>query len=248
MARTILAANWKQNLNYNEASDLTARLIDITFNCDEVVICPPTLYLEDMNERVRSFEMSLGAQDVSRYTGGAYTGEVAASMLRSVGVQYCIIGHSERREYFNESSEVLREKLVNLRDSDIIPIFCCGESLETRKAGQHIDFVLNQLQEVLTGHEDYVTEELVIAYEPIWAIGTGETASPAQAEEMHAAIRQWLVKNFTPAFAAEVPILYGGSVKPNNAVELFACPNIDGGLVGGASLDVHSFDEIGSSF
>lgn len=248
MARTILAGNWKQNLNYNEASDLTARLIDITFNCDEVVICPPTLYLEDMNERVRSFEMSLGAQDVSRYTGGAYTGEVAASMLRSVGVQYCIIGHSERREYFNESSEVLREKLVNLRDSDIIPIFCCGESLETRKAGQHIDFVLNQLQEVLTGHEDYVTEELVIAYEPIWAIGTGETASPAQAEEMHAAIRQWLVKNFTPAFAAEVPILYGGSVKPNNAVELFACPNIDGGLVGGASLDVHSFDEIGSSF
>jgi triosephosphate isomerase len=248
MARTILAGNWKQNLNYNEASDLTARLIDITFNCDEVVICPPTLYLEDMNERVRSYEMSLGAQDVSRYTGGAYTGEVAASMLRSVGVQYCIIGHSERREYFNESSEVLREKLVNLRDSDIIPIFCCGESLETRKAGQHIDFVLNQLQEVLTGHEDYVTEELVIAYEPIWAIGTGETASPAQAEEMHAAIRQWLVKNFTPAFAAEVPILYGGSVKPNNAVELFACPNIDGGLVGGASLDVHSFDEIGSSF
>jgi triosephosphate isomerase len=169
-------------------------------------------------------------------------------MLTDIGVSHVIIGHSERREYFSEDNAYLAQKLRHTLENNLIPIFCCGETLATRKAGEQNQFVLNQLEESFSAFTPDDLSTLVIAYEPIWAIGTGETASPEQAQEMHAAIRSWLAQRFSPDFAAKTPILYGGSVKANNAVELFGQADIDGGLVGGASLLIDQFAAIANAF
>lgn len=246
MARSIVAGNWKQNLEFYDASDLAGRLRVESFTSDEVVVCPPFPFIYDVSERLKDTGISLGAQDCSQYNGGAYTGEVSATMLKSLNVKYCILGHSERRQYFGDTSEILRIKFANARNAGLEVILCCGETLEVRKSGDHTAFVLRQLEEVMKDQDSQMLEDLVIAYEPIWAIGTGETASPEQAEEMHAAIRDFLKTKFGDPYAQDTPILYGGSVKPSNAAELFACDNIDGALVGGASLNALDFMQIAS--
>jgi len=184
------------------------------------------------------------AQNCYHKLSGAYTGEVSVEMLHSIGVIYCIVGHSERREYFNETNDILADKVNLCLDNKITPIFCCGESLSIREAGTQNDFVATQLKESLFHLSAREVKDIVIAYEPIWAIGTGKTASSAQAQEMHAHIRSVIAAQYGQHTADEVSILYGGSVKANNAKELFGCPDVDGGLVGGASLVASDFTEI----
>jgi triosephosphate isomerase len=191
--------------------------------------------------------VNIGAQNCSSKASGAYTGEISAEMLKSIGVKYVILGHSERREYFKESNADLAEKVNIVLKNGMTPIFCCGETLAQREKGIHIDFVNSQLTESLfhLGEEDF--RKIVIAYEPIWAIGTGVTASTAQAQEMHEKIRTHLVSKYGKA-AEDTSILYGGSCKPDNAKELFACKDVDGGLIGGASLKSRDFVDIIKSF
>ncbi|HEU4470135.1 MAG TPA: triose-phosphate isomerase, partial [Flavisolibacter sp.] len=190
----------------------------------------------------RNFAIS--AQNCHEKQSGAYTGEVSAEMLRSIGINYCILGHSERREYYFESNKMLAEKVNICLQHHIIPIFCCGEPLRIRDEGRQNEFVQQQLEESLFHLTSEQAEGIIIAYEPIWAIGTGKTASTEQAQEMHAHIRSVLTARYGSEVAGVVPILYGGSVKPGNAVELFGCPDVDGGLVGGASLSGKDFIQI----
>ncbi|MEI9946546.1 MAG: triose-phosphate isomerase [Chitinophagaceae bacterium] len=184
------------------------------------------------------------AQNCYNKKSGAYTGEVSVEMLHSIGINYCVVGHSERREYFNESNAVLAEKVNLCLDNFITPLFCCGEALAIREAGTQNDYVAIQLKESLFHLPADKIKKIVIAYEPIWAIGTGKTASTEQAQEMHAHLRSILAGQYGQDIANQVPILYGGSVKANNAKELFSCPDVDGGLVGGASLVAADFIEI----
>ena len=211
----------------------------------EVVFAVPFPYLimsrSEVEEEMNYF---ISSQNCSQHKSGAYTGEVSAEMLHSVGVPYCVIGHSERREYFAESNAILAEKVNRCFENDIIPIFCCGEPLAIREADTQNAFVETQLKESLFHLSAEQAARLVIAYEPIWAIGTGKTASTAQAQEMHAHLRSVLAAKFGDAVANVIPILYGGSVKAANAVELFASPDVDGGLVGGASLNAVEFTAI----
>jgi triosephosphate isomerase len=211
----------------------------------QVVLCPPSIYLAAVGKMIQSSgSIALGAQNCHQKASGAYTGEVSAAMLRSIGVQYVILGHSERRQYFAESNSLLKEKTDIALESGLTPIFCCGESLELREQGVHLDFVRNQLTESLFHLSNEQLRQLVIAYEPIWAIGTGKTASNAQAQEMHAALREHLASRYGQETALEIRILYGGSVNASNAAELFASPDVDGGLVGGASLKSREFTDI----
>lgn len=184
------------------------------------------------------------AQNLYHKKSGAFTGEVSAAMLHSIGVPYCIVGHSERREYFNESNSVLAEKVNLCLSHFMTPLFCCGEPLQVRAAGGQNEFVAKQLQESLFHLSAREIRDIIIAYEPIWAIGTGETATTAQAQEMHAYLRSVIAGQYGQHIADEISILYGGSVKAGNAKELFACPDVDGGLVGGASLVASDFGEI----
>jgi triosephosphate isomerase (TIM) len=248
--RKIAAANWKMNTDIDDGLLLIENLLTHTLDQSaELIICAPFTHLYSAYAQIVGLDnVYLGAQNLSEHDSGAYTGEISASMLMSVGVSHVIIGHSERREHFNESDELLGLKLRKAIDQGLIPIFCCGEHLEIRKKGIHIEHVLNQLEVSFTGYNASDLETLVIAYEPIWAIGTGETASPEQAQEMHAAIRHFLAKRFNTILANKIPILYGGSVKPNNAADLFGKPDVDGGLVGGASLDAAGFATIVNSF
>lgn len=187
---------------------------------------------------------AVSAQNCSDKKSGAYTGEVAAEMLKSINIPYCVLGHSERREYFGEDNLVLAQKTLLCLENNITPIFCCGEPLHIREASAQQEFVATQLKESLFGLGDDAIRKIVIAYEPIWAIGTGRTATAAQAQEMHRHIREFLTAKYGAATANEIPILYGGSVKGANATELFGCPDVDGGLVGGASLNASEFASI----
>ena len=190
-------------------------------------------------------KIGLAAQDVSaHHEPGAYTGEFSAEMLQSIGVEYAIVGHSERRLYHGETDEVISKKIKACIDSEVIPIYCCGENLEDREAGRHIEVVTGQIAEALKGYDRHDLKNLVIAYEPVWAIGTGKTASSEQAQEMHAAIRSFLGKSLGEDFANSVPILYGGSCKPSNAESIFSQPDVDGGLIGGAALNAADFISI----
>jgi triosephosphate isomerase len=189
----------------------------------------------------------VAAQNCYNKKSGAYTGEVSAEMLQSIGIPFCVIGHSERREYFQESNQMLAEKLNLLLQYEITPIFCCGEPLNIREAGTQNSFVETQLRESLFHLSEADIQRVVIAYEPIWAIGTGKTATSQQAQEIHAYLRSVLAKQYGAAVANNISILYGGSVKANNAKELFSCPDVDGGLVGGASLNAAEFSTIISS-
>ena len=252
MRKKIAAANWKMNLTFQQGEKLLDEILGAGIPLaphQEVVFAVPFPYLimsrSDVEEEMNYF---ISSQNCSQHKSGAYTGEVSAEMLHSVGVPYCVIGHSERREYFAESNAILAEKVNRCFENDIIPIFCCGEPLAIREADTQNAFVETQLKESLFHLSAEQAARLVIAYEPIWAIGTGKTASTAQAQEMHAHLRSVLAAKFGDAVANVIPILYGGSVKAANAVELFASPDVDGGLVGGASLNAVEFTAIIRAF
>ena len=243
MKKVIVAGNWKMNKNFVDAenflTDLSEFLDDKDLLNKEVIICPPSLYLELATDYADESQFRVGAQNVSNHDFGAYTGEVSAPMLSSIDCDYCIIGHSERRKYFNDTDDLVNAKLLTLQQNEIIPIICVGETLEEREAGITNDVVSGQLEGAFRNVK--IEDDIVIAYEPVWAIGTGKTATPVQAQEIHSLIRNWLIENFGREIAESLPILYGGSVKPDNFKELLAQPDIDGGLIGGASLDLEKF-------
>ena len=248
MRKQIAAANWKMNKRLDEGKTLLESILNAVSSVNanqEVVFAVPFPYLVPLQSLVDGKQhISLSAQNCHHKTSGAYTGEVSIDMLDSINIGYCIVGHSERREYFGESNEVLAEKVNLCLSKNITPIFCCGEPLSIREAETQNKFVEIQLQESLfhLGEDDI--KKVVIAYEPIWAIGTGKTASSEQAQEMHAHLRSVLAGKYGTDLAAEISILYGGSVKGANAVELFSQPDVDGGLVGGASLIADEFVQI----
>ena len=244
-----MAGNWKMNKTFQEADELVSGILDsIEENGKpadvDVVLCPPYPYLELARDLVEDFPVYIGAQNASQFGSGAYTGEISASMLASMGIEFCILGHSERRKYFGEDDALLLEKVKTVLAQDLIPIFCCGEVLEEREKGEHFNVVKRQLENTLFKLEKEDFERVVIAYEPVWAIGTGKTATPEQAQEMHAFIRKMIADTMGEGTAAEKLILYGGSCNSKNAAELFSQPDVDGGLIGGASLDAGEFYKI----
>lgn len=245
MRKQIAAANWKMNLTWQKGEDLLNAIDrgDYTLTDNQLAIfAVPFPYLHLAQEILQDKPgVFVSAQNVSNKKSGAYTGEVSAEMLQSLSVKYVIVGHSERREYFSETNAVLAEKIDLALSHDIIPIFCCGEPLNIREAGTQNEYVGKQLEESLYHLDAATLTKLVIAYEPIWAIGTGKTATKEQAQEMHAFIRTELANKYGNETADSIPILYGGSVKGANAKEIFAEPDVDGGLVGGASLIADEF-------
>ncbi len=246
----IAAGNWKMNLTLEEGRLLVEALMQSAGATKaEVVLCPPFLHLTTVKSMLAGAAgFSLGAQNCHQELKGAYTGEVSASMLKSAGVDYVILGHSERREYFGETDALLANKVDRVLEEGLRPIFCCGESLPIREEGTHEAHVRAQISASLFHLSPDQFSQIVIAYEPIWAIGTGRTASPEQAQEMHAAIRSLLAEHFGTDIADQTPILYGGSVNAGNAVSLFSQPDVDGGLVGGASLKADEFLRIMDAF
>lgn len=241
------------NKTIDEGQKLTSEIVNMVadeVNDDvKVVLAPPFLNLTQTKGLIKGTDkLYVGAQNCSEHASGAYTGEISAGMLASAGVDYVIIGHSERREYFNETNEQLAKKVDAALENNLKPIFCCGESLEVRDNGLYEAFVCNQIKDSLFHLHDDMFSKIVIAYEPIWAIGTGKTASSDQAQEIHASIREFIAERYGAAIAENVSILYGGSCKPDNAKELFACKDVDGGLIGGASLKARDFTEIIKSF
>ncbi len=250
MRKKIAAGNWKMNMNYHEAMSLASAIANeqIPENVT-VILGVPFIYLKEINElTAKNPNVWVSAQNVHQKDSGAYTGEISAPMLKSIDIPYVIIGHSERREYNCETPEILKDKVKIALENNLNVIFCCGEPLEIRKQGTHEDYVKDQIQKSLAGFASEDMEKITIAYEPIWAIGTGETATAEQAQAMHKSIRNYLNELFGKEVAGETSILYGGSVKPSNAVEIFGQADVDGGLVGGASLKVDSFAKIINSF
>jgi len=248
MRKQIAAANWKMNLSFQQGEKLLDEILTAKIalaDHQEVIFAVPYPYLlMTRSEVAEDKNYYTAAQNCYHKKSGAYTGEVSAEMLHSIGVPYCVIGHSERREYFNESNAILADKLNLCLENFITPIFCCGEPLSIREQGTQNEFVATQLKESLYHLPAEKIKDIVIAYEPIWAIGTGKTATTEQAQEMHAYLRSALAAQYGKDIAAQISILYGGSVKANNAKELFSCPDVDGGLVGGASLVAADFIEI----
>ena len=248
MRTQIAAANWKMNLTFQQAEKLLDEVLDAEIELaghQKTIFAVPFPYLTMTRSEVSDGKnYYVAAQNCSDKKSGAYTGEVAALMLHSLNINYCIVGHSERREYFNETNALLAEKLNRCLENFITPIFCCGEALAIREAGTQNEFVAQQMKESLFHLTPEQIKSIVIAYEPIWAIGTGKTATTEQAQEMHAHLRSILAGQYGGAVADQVSILYGGSVKASNAKELFNCPDVDGGLVGGASLVSADFIEI----
>lgn len=251
MRKKIVAGNWKMNKNLQEgvalATELNGLLVADKPNC-EVVICTPFIHLATVASLIDNEVLQLGAENCADKASGAYTGEVSAEMVKSTGAQYVILGHSERREYYNETPEILKEKVDLALANGLKILFCIGESLEQREANQQNEVCKAELE----GSVFHLTAEqwanVVIAYEPIWAIGTGKTATSEQAEEIHAFIRSCVAEKYGQEVADNTSILYGGSCKGSNAPELFAKPNIDGGLIGGASLKAADFKEIIDAF
>lgn len=245
MRRKIVAGNWKMNKGFSEAEDLIASIADalqeIELKNVDVIICPPAIYLEMATDIAEEANFAVGAQNVYPADSGAFTGEISPAMLADLEVEYCIVGHSERRKYFGESNEFLAQKVDALLKHEVVPIFCCGEVLPEREAGRHFEVVRQQLESSLfhLPAEDFLA--VVIAYEPVWAIGTGVTATSEQAQEMHAFIRELVLKRYGTEAANEITILYGGSCNAKNAKELFSQPDVDGGLIGGASLKAEEF-------
>jgi triosephosphate isomerase len=244
MKNKIVAGNWKMNKTFPEAEELLMEIVDGINDMPletDIIICPPYPYLEMAADVSEGSNFSIGAQNVSTEEKGAYTGEVSAPMLKSSGVDFCIIGHSERRMYFKETNEELRKKVDIVLANDIIPLFCVGEHLPDREAKNHFSVVERQLSESLFHLNKDQFEQIIIAYEPVWAIGTGLTASPQQAQEMHAFIRLLIEKKYGTEQSYNTYILYGGSCNAQNALDLFTCKDVDGGLIGGASLNAEDF-------
>lgn len=248
--KKIVAGNWKMNTDLKEALALASELIDeVREESPHVILFPPFPYLRTIYRLLEEKSpIHIGAQNCHHEDSGAYTGEISAAMLKSIGMHYVLVGHSERRQYFQEGSDVLYAKTQKVLEHDMIPVFCCGEPLEVREAANHREFVKAQLEETILKLPPSQIEKVILAYEPVWAIGTGKTASPEQAQEMHAFIRQTVGNRFTERLATEIPILYGGSVKPGNARSIFEQPDVDGGLIGGASLSPEQFLSIILSF
>lgn len=249
MRSKIVAGNWKMNKTLEEAKILTSEIMSMVV--DEVkgevkvVFCTPFPYLLPVkNQLGNNSRISVGAQNCNENEWGAYTGEVSAPMLKSMDIPYVILGHSERRQYYGENEKLLAKKVDVALKHGLIPIFCCGEPLDVREKGEHESLVKKQVEESLFHLDATAIKKIVIAYEPVWAIGTGKTATTQQAQDMHAVIRKLLASKYGQMVADEISILYGGSVNAANAKELFSCPDVDGGLVGGASLKSREFTEV----
>lgn len=251
MRKKIVAGNWKMNTNLQEgvalAKEVNEALKAVSPKCD-VIIAAPFTHLASINNVIDSAKLGLGAENCADKKSGAYTGEVSASMVVSTGATYVILGHSERRQYYGETSEILKEKVALALENKLTPIFCIGEVLEERENNTHFDVVKSQIEEALFNLSAEDFGKIILAYEPVWAIGTGKTATDDQAEEMHAFIRSVIAAKYGEAVADDTSILYGGSCKPSNAPQLFAKPNVDGGLIGGASLKASDFMGIVNAF
>ena len=251
MRKKIVAGNWKMNMSLQEGLELAKGLDKVlkgkTVHCD-VVIGTPFIHLASVVAAIDTSKIGVAAQNCADKESGAYTGEVSASMVASTGAKYVILGHSERRAYYGETPEILKEKVKLALANGLTPIFCIGEVLEEREANKHFDVVKTQLQASLFEFSAEDFAKFVLAYEPVWAIGTGKTATPAQAQEMHAFIRETLIEKYGKEVADETSILYGGSVNAGNAKELFSNVDVDGGLIGGASLGVDKFLPIVEAF
>ena len=244
---TLIAGNWKMNNDREAAKALAAELVEALPEVPagvEVLVCPPTIDLCCVAHKLEGSAIALGAQNCYWEASGAYTGETSVPMLKSAGCTYCIIGHSERRDYFHESDEDQNKKAKELVAGGIVPVFCCGEPLEVREAGTYVEHVVAQVKAGLEGLELASADQLVVAYEPIWAIGTGMTATADDAQEVCHAVREALVELFGAEMADGIRVLYGGSAKPGNIAELVAKPDVDGALVGGASLKAADFSEM----
>lgn len=249
MRKNIVAGNWKMNNDLAQTETLLTALKAQKLTSDaEVMVAPSFTSLWSAYNTLKNTNIEVAAQNMHFAANGAYTGEVSASMLKSVGVKTVILGHSERRAYFNETDELLAQKVDAALANDMRVIFCFGEELSDRKANNHEAVVGDQIKNALFHLDAAAFQNIVLAYEPVWAIGTGETASPEQAQDMHAFIRQTLVDKYGADVANSVSILYGGSVKPNNAQEIFSKPDVDGGLIGGASLNAEDFFAIVNAF
>ncbi len=249
MRKKIIAGNWKMNKSFDECmalvSELSNMIKDEYHGSAEVVIIPPSLYINSVSRMLADFNnISSGAQNCSNHASGAYTGEISAAMIKSCGGKYIIIGHSERRQYFGETNDWLAKKIDAVLAENLNPIYCVGETLEERESNSHFDVLTKQVSEGLFHLNAEQMAAVVIAYEPVWAIGTGKTASTAQAQEVHAFIRNLVKEKYSNEVANNLTIQYGGSVKAENAVELFSAPDIDGALVGGAALQSRSFADI----
>jgi triosephosphate isomerase len=243
MRQKIVAGNWKMHKNAEETEDLLNELIDKIPNDIEahIIVAPTFVNLASAVDHLEYTNIGVAAQNMHQNESGAYTGEISANMLKSIGVSIVIIGHSERRAYFHENDALLAQKVSTALNHDMTTIFCFGEELKDRQKNQHFNVVENQLRDGLFHIENKNWEKIVLAYEPVWAIGTGETASPEQAQEMHEFIRETIRKRFGNDIADNISILYGGSVKPENAKEIFSKPDVDGGLIGGAALKADDF-------
>lgn len=249
MRKNIVAGNWKMNLNQAETAELIEGLKSaLPKNNASIMIAPTFVNLAKAVELTAGTQIEVIAQNMHFEESGAYTGEISAEMLLSIGVKTVILGHSERREYFGETDEILAKKVAKALDKNMQIVFCFGELLEERKSGEHFNVVASQLRNALFTLPESAWKNIVLAYEPVWAIGTGETASAEQAQEMHAFIRKTIADQYNAAIADQVSILYGGSVKPNNASEIFSKPDVDGGLIGGASLKAEDFSGIAIAF
>lgn len=253
MRKNIAAGNWKMNMDFAGGQKLASEVInmvnDEVNNDAEVILIPPFIYLTEVKKLIGSAKnIHVGAQNCHQEKSGAFTGETSCEMLDSIGVEYVVIGHSERREYFGEDNALLAQKTNAVLAQGLKPIYCCGEKLDVREADGHFDLNKKQIEEGLFGLSKEEIKKVVIAYEPVWAIGTGVTASSDQAQEMHKFIRGLIADKYDQETADSISILYGGSVKPDNAQELFSQPDVDGGLVGGASLKSRDFTDIIKSF
>ena len=251
MRKNVVAGNWKMNTTLQEgvklAEDVNEALKNVDAKCD-VVICVPFTHLASVNAVIDPAKLGLGAENCADHVKGAYTGEISAPMVASTGATYVILGHSERRQYYGETSETLKEKVNLALANNLTPIFCIGEVLEQRENGSYLEVVKSQIEEALfeLSAEDF--SKLILAYEPVWAIGTGKPATDDQAQEMHAFIRGVIADKYGKEVADNTSILYGGSCKPSNAKALFAKPDVDGGLIGGAALEAESFMGIVTAF
>lgn len=243
--KKIVIANWKMNLTVAQGIEFAKELLKTPLHTSkEIVVAPTFLHISELQNVLRETIIEVAAQNCCDKKNGAFTGEVSAEMLFSLGVKKVLIGHSERRALYHETNDVLKQKINIALANDLTPIFCCGEAKESREQGEQNSFVLSQLKESLFHLSEAAFQKVIIAYEPIWAIGTGCTAKPEQVQEMHHFIRQSIAKNYSESTANKTSILYGGSVNALNAIELFALPDVDGGLIGSASLKVDEFIQI----
>jgi triosephosphate isomerase len=248
MRQKFVAGNWKMNTDMDQGKELLIEIINAPLESDaQLIVIPPFIHLSKFSQLLSSSEIALGAQNCHQQDTGAFTGEISVPMLRSVGVEYVVLGHSERRTYYFEDSLSISFKVQKVLEHGLRPIYCCGESLHQRKENEHFEIVKSQIKDGLFQLNEMELLNCVIAYEPVWAIGTGVTASPEQAQEIHSHIRKSISEVYSDMVADNVSIIYGGSVNPGNARDLFNCPDIDGALVGGASLNADGFAAIANS-